>query len=44
MEKDVILVREELIHFEQIAELTYVRNLIALIITIIFCFFLFQIV
>ena len=44
MEKDVFLVKEELIHFEQIAELSYIRNLIVLIMTIIFCFFLFQVV
>jgi len=42
MEKEEFLVKEELICFEQITEPAYVRNFIALIITVIFCLFLFR--
>jgi ABC-type amino acid transport system permease subunit len=44
MEKDVFSNKEEFISSEQIAESSYVLNLIALIIAIIFCFFLFRII
>jgi hypothetical protein len=42
--KDVFSAKEEFFRFEQIAELTDVWNLIALIIAIIFCSILFQII
>ncbi len=42
-EKDVFMDKEDFFLFEQIAESAYVWNLIALIIAMIFCLFLFRI-
>jgi ABC-type amino acid transport system permease subunit len=44
MEKDIFLNKEEFIPSDRIAGSSYVLNLIALIIAIIFCLFLFQII
>jgi hypothetical protein len=44
MEKYVCSSEKEFIHSDQIAEPTYIWNLIALIIATIFCLFLFQII
>ena len=44
MEKDIFSAKEEFIPSDRIAEPLYVWNLIALIITIIFCFFSFRII
>jgi hypothetical protein len=44
MEKDIFSAKEEFIPFDQIAEPSYIWSLIALIIAIIFCFFLFRII
>ena len=43
MEKDRFLDKEEFIRFNPIVEASYVLNLIALIITMIFCLILFRI-
>jgi len=44
MEKEIFSAKEEFIPPEQIAEPTYIWNLIALIIAIIFCSFLFRVI
>jgi len=44
MEKYLFSAEKEFIPSDQIAEPTYIWNLIALIIAIIFCFFLFRII
>jgi hypothetical protein len=42
MEKDIFWAKEEFIPYDQIAEPTYIWSLIALVIAIIFCLFLFR--
>ena len=42
MEKNMVLAKEEFIPSDRVAEPSYVWDLIALIVAIIFCLFLFQ--
>jgi hypothetical protein len=44
VEKDAFSTKDEFFRFEEIAESTYFCNLIALIIAVIFCLFLFRII
>ena len=44
MQKDIFPAKEKFIPSDQITEPVYVLNLIALIIAVMFCFFLFRII